>query len=189
MHTIEPYYQWRELYIASDDARSPFYGKTNSEVYFTDSIYNHYIHPQWDNFGSNTLFIKILMVNYEKQYCIIEMFGEWNDLLYNDIMFLYRDIIESLLEQDIIYFILIGENVLNFHGDANDYYEEWSDNIGEGWITGINFRDFVIDEFSEHNIDYYISFSGEFNEFGWRKHLPDQLFHIIDSIITKRLGI
>ena len=189
MHTIEPYYQWRDIYIASKDSRSPFYDKINSEVYFTDAIYDHYIHPQWDGFGSNTLFLKILMVNYKKHYAIIEMMGEWNDLFYNDIMFLYRDVIESLIEQDIRYYILIGENVLNFHGDSNDYYEEWSDNLGDGWIVGLNFRDFVIEEFCEHNIDYFIAFSGEFNELSWRKYLPDQLFKIVDSAITKRLGI
>lgn len=189
MHTIEPFYNWQNLYTASQDRFSPFFNREYSEIYFTNTIYDHYIHPQWDDFGSNTLFLKILMVNYEKEYCIIELFGEWNDLLYNDIMFLYRDVIESLLENNIQYFILIGENVLNFHGDSNDYYEEWSDNLGDGWITGINFRDFVIDEFSENNVDYYISFSGEFNGFNWRKFTPDDLFININSIITKRLGI
>jgi hypothetical protein len=129
------------------------------------------------------------MVNYEKQYCIIEMLGEWNDLLYNDIMFLYRDVIETLLENNIKYFMLIGENILNFHGDTNDYYEEWFSNIDDGWIVGINFRDFVIKEFEDCNIDYFIAFSGKFNEFAWRKLMPDQMFDKINSIITKRLEI
>jgi len=129
------------------------------------------------------------MVNYEKQYCIIEMLGEWNDLLYNDIMFLYRDVIETLLENNIKYFMLIGENVLNFHSDTNDYYEEWFSNIDDGWIVGINFRDFVIKEFEDCNIDYFIAFSGKFNEFAWRKLMPDQVFNKINSIITKRLEI
>ena len=129
------------------------------------------------------------MVNYDLQYCVIEMLGEWNDLLYNDIMFLYRDVIETLLESDIKYFILIGENVLNFHADSNDYYDEWFNNIADGWIVGINFRDFVIKEFEEANIDFYISFSGEFDEFAWRNILPDQLFEKVNTIVTKRLEI
>ncbi len=41
MHTLEPHYRWRHLYIASEDERSPFYGYQNSEVYFTDKIYDH----------------------------------------------------------------------------------------------------------------------------------------------------
>ncbi len=129
------------------------------------------------------------MINYDLQYCIIEMLGEWNDLLYNDIMFLYRDVVESLLESNIKHFILIGENVLNFHADTNDYYEEWFSNIDDGWIVGINFRDFVIKEFEDANIDYFIAFSGEFNELAWRKLLPNQIFEKINSIITKRLEV
>ena len=131
MHEIEPYYNWRGNYVATNDPDSPFFKREYSEFTFTNSVYNHLIHPQWDEFGSQTLFIKILMVNYEEHYCIIEMLGEWNDLLYNDIMFLYRNVIESLLENNIKYFILIGENVLNFHGDTDDYYEEWFSNIDE----------------------------------------------------------
>jgi hypothetical protein len=188
MHEIEPYYSWRGHYIAEEDSQSPFYNREYSEFTFTNSVYDYLIHPQWDEFGSQTLFIKILMVDYNKQYCIIEMIGEWNDLLHNDIMFFYRDIIEPLLEENIKYFILIGENVLNFHADSNDYYEDWFNNIEDGWITGLSFRDFVIKEFEDANIDYFISFSGEFNGYPWRKFLPDQLFYNINEVITKRLN-
>lgn len=188
MHSLEPYYLWRDLYVAENDPESPFYKRQYSEFTFTNSIYDHLIHPQWDEFGSNTLFIKILMVNYEKQYCIIELLGEWNDLLYNDIMFLYRDVIESMLESGIKYFILIGENVLNFHADTDDYYDEWFNNLDDGWITGINFRDFVIKEFEVANIDYFIAFRGEFDEVPWRKLLPDSLFEKMNQLMLKRLG-
>lgn len=189
MYEIEPYYNWRDLYVASQDLNSPFHGREYSEFSFSNSIYNYLIHPQWDELGSQTLFVKILMVNYDKQYCIIEMLGECNDLLYNDIMFFYRNVIEPLLEADIKYFTLLGENVLNFHADTNDYYEEWFSNIDDGWIIGINFRDFVIKEFEDCNIDYFIAFSGEFNDFAWRKLFPDQVFDKLNSIITKRLSI
>ncbi len=187
MHNIEPYYNWRSLYIASEDNRSPFYNRRNSEFEFTNAIYDHYIHPQWDEFGSKTLYAKLLYTDYEKQYCIIELFGEWNDTLYNDIMFFYRNVIEVLVEQDIKYFLLIGENVLEFHSDTNDYFEEWFDNIGDGWIVGLNFRDHVLKEFMDTNIDYYIAFGGRFEEMVWRKYLPDQLFEIVNNLITKRL--
>lgn len=189
MHHIEPHYSWRSLYVAAEDQASPFYNTQYSEFEFSNAIYDHYIHPQWDKFGSRTLYLKILFVNYDRHYCIIELFGEWNDTIYNDIMYLYRNVVEVLVEQDIKYFILIGENVLEFHSDTGDYYEEWFDNIGDGWIIGLNFREHVVEEFTAANIDYYIAFGGRFDEFPWQKYLPDQLFEITDQLITKRLEI
>lgn len=187
MHELEPYYNWQHLYQASTDRRSPFYGKQNSEVYFEHTIYNYFIHPQWDDFGSQTLYLKLLFVDYDQQYCIIELLGEWNDLLYNDVMYLYRNVIEDLLEQEIKHFILIGENVLDFHSDTDDYYAEWFDNIGDGWIIGINFRKHVIQEFCDTNIDQFIAFGGGFDAFEWRKLQPEQLFSFLSNLIIKRL--
>lgn len=188
MHDIEPYYNWREYYTAEDDKRSSFYKTQYSEFEFSKAVYNYLIHPQWDEFGSLTLYLKLLYVSYEEHFCIIELIGEWNDLIYNDVMYLYRNVIEDLLANDICYFILIGENVLEFHSDTSDYYEEWFDNLGDGWIIGLNFRSYVIREFKDANIDYYLNFGGAFNEIPWRKYLPDELFKKIESLITKRLG-
>ena len=115
VHSIEPFYQWRGYYIASEDPNSPFYNREYSEFEFTDTIYNYYIHPQWDNMGSKTLFLKILYVDYELGYTILEFIGEWNDAIENDIMVLKRDIVEPMMEQGINKFILVGENVLNVH--------------------------------------------------------------------------
>src|SRR5690606_9452360 len=103
---IEPYYSWRDNYVASDDKRSPFYRRIYSEFEFTDSVYNYLIHPQWDNFGSSTLFLKILYSDYDEGFTIIELIGEWNDALHNDIMILKRDIIEHLITEGINKFIL-----------------------------------------------------------------------------------
>jgi len=188
MHFIEPYYTWRHLYIASEDERSPFYGRDYSEFEFTHAIYDYCIHPQWDEMGSSTLYLKILYANYEDGYCIIEMIGEWNDVLHNDIMYLKRNVIEILMENGINKFILIGENVLNFHSDDPDYYQEWFDEIEEGWIVGLNFREHVINEFRDCNLDYYIAFGGRFNEFSWRTDDPHQLFLKIEGMIMKRLN-
>src|SRR5690349_18387201 len=116
MHDIEPFYNWRHIYVSEQDERSPFYGRVYSEFEFSNTVYNYYIHPQWDDFGSNTLYIKILFADYERQFVILEFIGEWNDALYNDIMFLKREVVEELESQGIRKFILIGENVLNFHG-------------------------------------------------------------------------
>jgi len=187
MHNLEPFFNWRSLYIASEDERSPFYGRQNSEVYFEHAIYNHYIHPQWDNFGSQTLYLKLLYTEYDQQYCILELFGEWNDLLYNDIMYLYRNVVEELLEQGVKYFVVIGENVLDFHPDTDDYYSEWFDNLEDGWIVILNSRHHVRQEFEAADIDQFLAFGGQFDELPWRQLLPDQLFSLLDKQMTKRL--
>jgi hypothetical protein len=188
MHEIEPFYSWRHLYIASEDELSPYYGKEYSEFEFSNAVYDHFIHPQWDEMGSATLYLKILFVNYHAGFCIIELIGEWNDMLYNDIMYLKRNIAEVLMEHKVNKFILIGENVLNFHPSDSDYYEEWFDEIEDGWIVGLNFRKHVLEEFRQANLDYYISFGGKFDNFNWRCHDPNQLFKAIDAQIMKRLN-
>jgi len=189
MHDIEPYYSWRHLYIADEDKRSPFYNRQYSEFEFSHAVYDHFIHPQWDGIGSTTLYIKILYTNYDQGLSIIELLGEWNDCLYNDIMFLKRNIIELLIEEGIQKFILIGENVLNFHASEDDYYQEWFDEIEDGWIVGLNFREHVLKEFMDANIDYYLSFGGVFDTINWRAHSPNQLFEKIESQMQKRLTI
>src|SRR5438309_11482747 len=125
MQDIESYYSWLELYAASEDEYSPFYGREYNEFQYTNTIYNYYIHPQWDNIGSPTLYIKILYVDYNLSFAVIEMIGEWNDAINNDIMFLKREIADSMIKNGIKKFILIGENVLNFHVSDDCYYEEW----------------------------------------------------------------
>ena len=60
MQDIEPFYNWRELYTSGDDPASPFYGREHSEFEYSSTIYNYYIHPQWDDFGSETLYMKVL---------------------------------------------------------------------------------------------------------------------------------
>ncbi|MBK7182073.1 MAG: hypothetical protein IPH89_03600 [Bacteroidetes bacterium] len=75
-----------------------------------------------DDIDSPTLFIKILFVEYEQGYAIIELIGEWNDAINNDIMILKRDIIEKIMEYGVNKFILIGENVLNFHHSDDCYF-------------------------------------------------------------------
>lgn len=79
MHNIEPFYNWRHIYISEEDRLSPFYGRAYSEFEFSQTVYNYYIHPQWDDFGSRTLFLKVLLADYEEKYAIIELIGEWND--------------------------------------------------------------------------------------------------------------
>lgn len=100
------------------------FGTEHSEFEFSNTVYNYYIHPQWDEIGSRTLYLKIIFVDYDVNMAIIEMIGEWNDAIENDIQTLKRNIIDLLIAKRIYKFILIGENLLNFHSDGDAYYEE-----------------------------------------------------------------
>ncbi len=188
MHFIEPFYNWRGYYIASEDGDSPFYEREYSEFEFDKRIYNYLIHPQWDHFGSTTLFLKVLYSDYDSGYSIIEFIGEWNDAIENDIMVLKRDVIEPMMNNGIHKFILIGENVLNFHSSDDCYYEEWFDEVEEGWIATINFHEHVVKEFIAANIDQYFVFGGELEEIEWRTYLPTNLFAKVESLVNKRIG-
>jgi hypothetical protein len=188
MHEIEPYYKWRDDYIAAEDDKSPFFQTQYNEFSYDKKIYNYLLHPQWDYFGSDTLYLKVLFVDYERSYAIIELIGEWNDAIDNDIMLLKREILESIISEGINKFILIGENILNFHSSDDCYYEEWFQEIEDGWIAGINFREHVIDEFKSNNIDYYINFGGELDDLNWRQLKPLQFYKKVEEQLTKRLG-
>jgi hypothetical protein len=189
MHDIEPYFNWRNLYAAEEDERSPFFGREYSEVFFTDAIYDHYIHPQWDNIGSTTLFLKILFVDYEDSFAIIELMGEWNDTLYNDIMILKREIVDVLIAEGVTRFVLVGENVLNFHPSDDSYYEEWFDDIGDGWVALLNFRDHVLREFNATGVGNYFNYGGALNDFDWTSYRPLPLFQKVEEMLMRtRLG-
>jgi hypothetical protein len=188
MQDIEPHYLWRDFYKSEDDERSPFYEREYSEFEYTNKVYNYLLHPQWDEFGSSTLYLKILYVDYREGFVIIEMIGEWNDAINNDIMFLKRDVVEEFEANGINKFILIGENVLNFHASDDSYYEDWFQDVGDGWIVAINFQDHVLQEFRQNNIDYYLNFGGELDNLIWRKLLPNQVYRNVENIISRRLS-
>lgn len=188
MHSIEPFYNWRSYYIASEDIRSPFYGRNYSEFEFTNSIYNYCIHPQWDSIGSPTLFIKILYCDYDTAFAIIELIGEWNDAIENDIMIFKRDIIDLMIVPGVNKFILIGENVLNFHYSDDSYYEEWFDDVEDGWIAMVNFHPHVSAEFKKINIDNYFLLGGTLDEIEWRTYTPQHFFQKVDELVCKRLN-
>ena len=135
----------------------------------------------------STLYIKILFVDYTEGFTIIEMIGEWNDAINNDIMFLKRDIVEEFETNGINKFILIGENVLNFHASDDSYYEDWFQDVEDGWIVALNFQEQVLQEFKQNNIDYYLNFGGELDNFNWRKLLPNQVYSNVLNIISRRL--
>ena len=190
MHNIEPYYTWLKYYDSSFDERSPFYGKEYNYDLLQDNIYGYYIHPAWDSFESETLYLKVLFANYEKNFVIIEFIGEWNDAINNDIMLLKRNFIEVLMAEGINKFILIGENILNFHGSDDSYYEEWFEEVEEerGWIAAVSFPEFVQDEMKRYRIDQYVNMGGTLQIEHWRTLHPNRLFELVNALIVRRLG-
>ena len=186
MHLVEPYYHWRNLYIASEDEASPFFGREYSEFEFENKIYNFLIHPQWDSIGSPTLFVKILFVDYDTNYAILEFIGEWNDAIENDIMTLKRDVIDEMTALGVDKFLLIGENVLNFHSSDDCYYEEWIEDLDYGWVALINFHEHVKIEMEQVGIDQFFVMGGEMEMLEWRTYLPHQLFKKVSEIVESR---
>ena len=184
MHDIEPYFNWRAYYSAEVDQKSPFYGQTYSEFQFSNKVYNYFIHPQWDSMGSPTLYIKIIFVDYEENFAFIELIGEWNDCLNNDVMFLKRYIVDVLIKNDITKYILLCDNVLNFHSSDNCYYEEWWDDIKDegGWICIVNTLDHVLDEMEDVRIQHYCNIGEIYQDINWRKKSPKLAFKEIDFI-------
>lgn len=189
MHTIEPYYRWNKYYNVAEDEHSPYFGKTYNLNRYSDTIYGYYIDPAWDYMGSDTLYIKVLFADYQRQYVIIEFIGEWNDAITNDIMHLKRNIIDHFDKRNINKYILIGDNVLNFHGSDDCYYEEWFDDVEDGWIALVNFRDFVLDEMKRYNLDCYLNFGGNLQITNWRTYNPAQLSLLVDRMITRRISL
>lgn len=187
MHTIEPFWKWRQKYIAENDERSPFFGREYSEFEFSTAIYDHYIHPQWDFIESPTLYIKIIFTDYDEGFTIIELIGEWNDVINNDIMLLKREVIDILIQEGINKFVLIGDNLLNFHADDDSYYEEWFTEIEpDGWIIPLNFREHVLEEMETYNISSYFEQNELFNDIFWRKLEADKLIGLLENVLLRR---
>jgi hypothetical protein len=188
MHEIEPYYNWLKYYNPAKDPRSPFFGKEYNFEQYSDTIYGYYIDPAWDFIGSETLYIKVLFTDYDQGYTIMEFLGEWNDTLHNDIMHLKRNVVDMMTGEGIRKFILIGENILNFHGSDDCYYEEWFDDVEEGWIAAVSFPDFIQEELKKYHIDSYVNMGGTLQITQWRTLQPRMFFELVDKLIQRRLN-
>ncbi|MBK7938209.1 MAG: hypothetical protein IPJ82_14485 [Lewinellaceae bacterium] len=190
MHDIEPHFRWRDLYIASEDVQSPFFGRKYSEFHYSHKLYNFYLHPQWDAFGSSTLYGKLLFTDYDEGFALMELIGEWNDTLHNDIMFLKRNVVDPLYRQGITKFVFFCEAVLNFHASSDDdYYAEWAEEVHEegGWVALLNTRQHVQEEMHDARLQRYVHFGDEYNDINWRTQKPIVVFQIIDAMVNGRL--
>lgn len=193
MHDIEPFHKWRDNYIAADDKLSPFFGQQYDEFKYTQKVYNYFIHPQWDEIGSATLYLKILYADYDEGYAIIELIGEWNDCLHNDVMYLKREVVDVLVKQGIYRFILLAEHVFNFHGSDDSYYEEWYEDVrdDDGWICVLNALQHVEEEMHDTRLQYYVHFGGDFADVNWRIMKPKALLKLLEGLVhggTKRIA-
>jgi hypothetical protein len=186
MQDIEPFYNWRHIYISEEDEKSPFFGRAYSEFEYSQTVYNYYIHPQWDDFGSRTLYLKVLMADYAEKYAVIELIGEWNDAIENDIMELKREVVEKFMDEGIYKFVLIGENVLNFHSGDKDYYEEWYEEVTDenGWVVMIDMPEATQHDFKNAKLNRYIEL---IDLPDWRVYKPFHLFKKIDNELAARL--
>jgi len=189
VHTIRPYERWNQYYNSSYDELSPFAGKSYNYDLYSENIYGYFIDPAWDFIGSETLYIKIIFTDYQLGFSVIEMIGEWNDAINNDIMHFKRSIIDHLQKNSINKFAIIGENVMDFHGSDDCYYEEWFEDVEEGWIAGINFREHVEEEMKLYNIDNYINMSGSLQINQWRTLQPLKFYELVDGLIQRRLAL
>ncbi len=186
MQDIEPFFNWRHIYAADEDPLSPFYKREYSEFEYSQTVYNYYIHPQWDEFGSRTLYMKIIFADYDAHFAIIELLGEWNDAIENDIMTLRRNVTDVLYRKGIYKFILIAENVLNFHSSDDSYYEEWQEQVEDdnGWIVVMNMPEQSKYDFKKARLTNYVEML-ELPQ--WRTMRPDVFFGVLDAEMGRRL--
>ena len=189
MHELTPHDRWLSVYDPALDPDSPFFGKEYNYDLYSDNIYGYFIDPAWDFMGSETTYLKILCVDDDDGFAIIQFIGEWNDALHNDIMYLKRNVIDPLINRGIDKFILVGDYVFNFHGSDDCYYEEWNEEIGpNGWIVAINFREFVAQEWRKFGLDAHMNFGEMWNLDSWRTLSPIGLFGIIQNRLQKALN-
>jgi len=158
-------------------------------VMFENKIYNYRIHPQWDPIGSSTLYAKILYVDYNDKFALIEFIGEWNDCLYNDIMYARQNMIDHIFKKGINKFVFLCDNVLNFHGSDDAYYEDLYEELSEegGWMAMVNIFQHVEDEMAKMQLQYYVNFGDHLCDINWRVKKPRLAFKEIETLINVRL--
>ena len=101
-------------------------------------------------------------------------------------MTLRRDVTDQFFQYGITKFILIAENVLNFHSSDKEYYQEWFEEVTDenGWIVCLNMPEQTQHDFRKAKLNYYIELVEMEN---WRIYKPFHLFKKIDGEILKRL--
>ena len=122
---------------------------------------------------------------------VFELPGGHIDYAEDIVVGLKREVIEVMMNHGIYKFILIGENVLNFHTSDDSYYEEWFEDVNDadGWIALMNFRSHVLDDMKDANVDSYFVLGGQLNDIRWRTMNPDQLYESVTRYVVRRLAM
>jgi hypothetical protein len=94
--------------------------------------------------------------------------------------------LERFADESVDKFILIAENVLNFHSDGADYYEELSQELQEsgGWAVCLNMPMQSENEFKQAGHHHFIEL---FNIPEWRSYRPFHLLRKVESLLGPRL--
>ena len=103
-----------------------------------------------------------------------------------EIVELKREVLEKFMEEGIYKFILIVENVLNFHSDGKDYYEELHEEVTDenGWVVCLNMPEQTQYDFKQAHLNQFIELMELDN---WRIYRPFHLFKKIDAELMNRL--
>jgi MFS superfamily sulfate permease-like transporter len=101
-------------------------------------------------------------------------------------MTLRRDVTDLLQKQGIIKFILIAENVLNFHSSDDSYYEEWKESVEEegGWVAIVDMPIQSQYDFKKARLTNYVTLL-DFPQ--WRTIKPELVFNQIDDWMIRQL--
>jgi hypothetical protein len=84
--------------------------------------------------------------------------------------------------------LLIGENVLNFHGLEDDYYQEWFEEVEDGWIVAMGFREFIHREWNKYGLDSYLNWGGKLEIENWRTLSPAQIQEFVEHEMRRRIA-
>ena len=101
-------------------------------------------------------------------------------------MELKREVTDVFFKEGITKFILITENVLNFHSGDKDYYQEWFEEVTDenGWVVIVNMPEQTQYDFRRASLQRYLELMQIDN---WRTYKPFHLFKKIDEQMQKRL--
>jgi len=97
-------------------------------------------------------------------------------------------VMEKFMAEGVFKFILIAENVLNFHSSDNEYYKEWYEEVTDenGWLVILNMPEATQYDFKKAKLNRYIELYELEN---WRTYKPFHLFKKIDNELMTRLSL
>ena len=116
------------------------------------------------------------------------MFGVWNDILENDFRLLLENCLEPLMSAGVRRFVLIVEIVINIYLDGDDYYQQVTEELEEGWLCLLRAREHVRREIDDHDLGQYFFWSDALDELHWRKLKPFQLYQMVQSKMLRLIG-